>query len=99
MLKPLKEIGYEREVLIGKPELVCLHDVLNKWIDINIEYIEKYQFSDAMFWFNERANIGALAGAVWRLGGVALEEYSTIKGKGEGEYKGRNDLYFDYQCH
>jgi hypothetical protein len=41
-----------------------------------ISVLEK---KDALWWYNERVSVGGFAGAVWRSGGIVLEEYSTHK--------------------
>jgi hypothetical protein len=70
---------------------------LVQWLRINRDYIEEsenFQYRDSLYWYNERANIGALAGAMWKCGGFAVEEYSSSKGDGDTAQKnGRVDLY------
>jgi hypothetical protein len=46
-----------------------------------------------LYWYNERANVGALAGAVWKQGGMALEEYPAEKGSPGHKQDGRVDLF------
>lgn len=46
---------------------------------------------DPPYWYGERASVGTLAGAVWRKGGVCLQEYFADKG---GSVPGRGDLWF-----
>jgi hypothetical protein len=38
-----------------------------------------WKSQDALWWYNERVSIGGFAGAVWKRGGIVLEEYSTEK--------------------
>ena len=68
------------------------------WISINREYIEDSNFKDCMYWYNERACVGTLCGAIWKKGGVCLEEYSSIKATFDKEkpkeFLGRTDLFF-----
>ncbi len=49
------------------------------------------------YWFNERACVSLLAGAAWRAGWIALEEYGTRKvhlgDEGKDDRHGRCDLY------
>ncbi len=45
------------------------------------------------WWYHERTSVGFLAAAAWSVGGVALEEYSTIKTRDGKKYRGRCDLY------
>jgi len=82
------------EFKINDKKVDWLSPILKKWISINKEYIEQYESKDCLHWYNERANISAFAGAVWKSGGFALEEYSTKKGAGENIANGRVDLYF-----
>ena len=89
---------YTSEVIINNRKLHPIRKVFDSWININIEYSERYQYTDCLFWYNERSNVGALAGAIWRIGGVALEEYSSEKQVNTDDrvYQGRRDLYFEY---
>jgi hypothetical protein len=53
---------------------------------------------DAPYWYNERANISILAGAAWRAGKLALEEFghekSYKRGQNRGDrWMGRCDLW------
>jgi hypothetical protein len=66
-----------REV-IAEP-LPFLEDLLWEWITVQERYVRLSKGKDALWWYNERSSLGALAGAVWRAGGVVLEEYSTEK--------------------
>ncbi len=82
------------ESKINDKRVEWLSPILKKWISINKEYIEQHESKDCLHWYNERANISAFAGAVWKSGGFALEEYSTKKGAEENRANGRVDLYF-----
>ncbi len=90
------------------------NQILDEWIKIHQQYIEDDEFDDCMYWYNERANVGVLAGAIWKSGGIALEEYSSYKTKATEENEdteeaetrkitklreGRVDLYFYTQNH
>lgn len=56
--------------------------------------------SEAPYWYNERANVGTLAGAAWRSGLVALEEFQYIKGyKNKPKWLGRADLWLASEHH
>lgn len=48
--------------------------VLEEWI-LAIEKYSRMSGGEAPYWYNERANIGLLAAATWRTGGIALEEF------------------------
>jgi hypothetical protein len=73
-----------------------LAPVLKKWIVVNETYNKSEKWRDAIWWCNERANIGAFAAAVWLSGGVALEEYITRKKHKGSERAGRCDLSFRF---
>ncbi|SEL81021.1 hypothetical protein SAMN05216214_1254 [Atopomonas hussainii] len=88
--------GIESEVKIHSKKLSWLKPVLEQWLRVHRDYIESNNCDDSLYWYNERANVGALAGAIWRSGGFALEEFGAIKGKEEDESKGRVDLFFQY---
>jgi len=78
---------------IKDQSLKFLKPVLQKWISVHKIYTEKSK--NLNYLHNERANLSALAGAIWRCGGVALEEYAARKG--EKNSSGRIDLYFGYE--
>jgi len=66
--------------------------ILKQWGKISGSYCD--MTGDIPFWYNERACLSHLAGAVWKANGCALEEYSSVKGWGRGRHNGRIDLYF-----
>ena len=66
-----------------------LEPILKRWHDINVEYCDKYE--DAMYWYTERTNVGALSTAVWLSGSQALEEFSATRGFGKDQREGRAD--------
>lgn len=68
--------------------------LLAKWIKTNVELAEAWKGEDLPWWYNERASLSVLAGAVWRLGGVAFEEFTARKGEGRRTKTGRADMYF-----
>lgn len=55
-----------------------LKPVLRQWAKLTNKYCARTR-NDNPYWYNERANVSLLAGAAWRLGFVALEEYLTSK--------------------
>jgi hypothetical protein len=69
-----------------------LRKVLSAWIRLNNRYFKSLR-KDAAWWYNERAALGIFAAAAWDAGGVALEEYSTKKGRGQTVWRGRCDLF------
>src|SRR5882672_2253447 len=90
-----------REVLIVPKKLRFLEDLLWEWVSIQERSIRMWKGEDALWWYNERVSVGGFAGAVWRSGGIVLEEYSTKKFGGKnGTNKtsttvvGRGDMDF-----
>ncbi|KFN39072.1 MAG: hypothetical protein JU82_08530 [Sulfuricurvum sp. MLSB] len=67
--------------------------IIMQWIENNKQYLEANGFNDSAYWHNEMANISCLVGAIWKVGGVAISEYTTTKGGGQKDYS-RADLYF-----
>lgn len=66
--------------LVYTPKLRTLRPVLEAWIDAVHRYCKLQGHEDAPWWFNERASLSILAGAVWTLPAwAALEEYATTK--------------------
>jgi hypothetical protein len=58
------------------------------------------RFEDAPWWYNERASISFLSGAIWLSHGWALEEFASTKtvlseNRGRIKYTGRSDLMFE----
>jgi hypothetical protein len=76
--------------------------ILRKWLRCIARVTESWaQFKDLPWWYNERADISVLAGAVWKSGELAVEEFVSEKrrisrntGKLSRRYKGRIDFYF-----
>lgn len=52
--------------------------LLEEWL-LCIERFSRITEGDVPYWYNERANIGVLAGAAWRCGRIALEEFQYEK--------------------
>lgn len=77
--------------------------IIDRWIQNNIDYLLENDFKDAAYWHNEMANISCLVGAIWKIGGVAISEYTINKdtyndqnniiSSGQNN-NGRADLYF-----
>ncbi len=81
--------------------LRVLNTILERWTEANIELARLWcQDGDVPWWYNERANLSVLAGAIWRAGGLVFEEFLEEKrkitktGKLSMHYRGRVDLYF-----
>ncbi len=78
--------------------------IFKKWIKANEEIARAWRsVQDAPWWYNERASLSVFAGAIWRAGGFAFEEYSDEKREIRkrsrtlgSEYPGRVDLYFNW---
>ena len=70
-----------------------LKKVLKTWTKLNRQFF--IQSHDAPWWYNERADISVLSAAAWVAGGLALEEFSTKKGRGQSRRSGRCDLYIN----
>jgi len=58
-----------------------LKPILRSWISLNVTFGSYWarDYSDSPWWYNERATLSFFAGAVWRAGGWAFEEFSTSK--------------------
>lgn len=68
--------------------------LLEEWLLCIEQYCSLASGDDAPFIYTERANIGVLAGAAWRRGWIALEEFQYQKGyKNKPKWNGRADLY------
>jgi hypothetical protein len=82
------------------PRLRTLGPALEEWISLNAKLGREWQgVGDAPWWYNERALLSVFAGAVWRSGGSAFEEYSELK-RGEVQMtSGRVDLWFSTGRH
>jgi hypothetical protein len=91
------------ENFINSGSLRVLRPVFVAWFEIMEMYLESFDYKDCQWWYNERATLSSLAAAVWRAGGIALEEYCLEKGKKGDLWTGRCDLYFrlktqDFAC-
>jgi len=75
--------------------------VFESWFDVILQYEEQTRddngLGDAIYWYNERANIGAFAAALARNNIAVIEEYPALKGKGTDKSPGRVDLSFCYR--
>lgn len=69
--------------------------ILKSWFEIIHDYVEK-SGGDAIYWYNERANVGALSAAMARNKITVIEEYACLKGRGTNRRKGRADISFYY---
>lgn len=79
-----------------------LEDVLWEWVHVTERFVRlNRENKDLPWWYKERASLSVFAGAVWRVGGVALEEATATKkravgqrSRGPSRVQGRCDLYF-----
>jgi hypothetical protein len=70
-----------------------LRRLLQAWLSVCRRY-HRMTEDDRVWNYHERALTGFLAGAVWRAGGVALEEWRTDKKNDDGDRRnGRGDLW------
>ena len=81
--------------LANLPEL---GKVLRKWCNL-IRDESWLENGIVPWWFNERASLSTFAGAVWKTGGLVLEEYSMVKkprktSQVRDEKLGRTDIFF-----
>ncbi len=72
-----------------------LNPIIIQWIKNINKYSEKCGSEDALYWYNERANVGILSAAAWQCGYFSLEEFSAEKRtkSKENKYSGRIDLW------
>ena len=80
-------------------ELRSLRAVLQEWVRLNRllgRQWSKYA-GDLPWCYNERALLSVFAGAIWRAGGHAFEEFSDLKHKRKRQPKGngRVDIWFE----
>jgi hypothetical protein len=75
------------------PRLRCLRPALERWIAINRKLSHEWS-PDTPWWYNERASLSILAGAIWQENGTAFEEFSWTKTRSGKLGHGRVDLEF-----
>lgn len=69
--------------------------IMEEWLLAIERYTRIMDGEDAPYYYNERANVSVLAGAAWRSGWIALEEFQSEKGyRNKAKTNGRTDLYF-----
>lgn len=79
--------------VIPNKKLADWEGVIEEWVMLIDRYC-RVAPDDAPYWYTERANIGILAGACWRSGMVALEEFQWEKGyRNKPKWPGRADLW------
>jgi hypothetical protein len=96
--------GITKDVVVDET-LRSFEELLWEWTSI-IERMVRGWRSEAHvpWWYNERASLSPFAGAIWRTGGVAFEEFSakrktrTPNARGDTvRRRGRVDLQFSYR--
>lgn len=81
--------------VVTSSRLRCLHPVLERWCKINNQLGREWSSAnDAPWCYNERASVSVFAGAIWRSGEAAFEEYSELKRAKKQLATGRIDLWF-----
>lgn len=70
-------------------QLKSLKPVFEKLKEVHERYIKAEPRTETSFWHTERPQVGLLAGAAWRAGATALEEYGCDR----ANHRGRRDLY------
>lgn len=81
---------------------LSLDRILNKWLRTIKQVTDTWaRYHDVPWWYNERADLSILAGAVWKCREVAVEEFVSRKrriarstGRLSRKYSGRIDFYF-----
>ena len=87
--KPRHQGHYVR----GRKGLNVWAPLLEEWVKCVANYCKFYKGEDAPYWYTERANTSILAGAAWRCGMLALEEFQREKGyRTRDKWNGRVDL-------
>jgi hypothetical protein len=94
-----KLIGHDP--LPANAALKWLEPAIRMWTKVHCIYAEVFKEDDALYWYNERPQVGALAAAAWKANMYALEEYATTKHHPITKKKtGRIDLYIgDHNGH
>jgi hypothetical protein len=87
----LFEANPERGVL-ATGRLAHWHELLEEWCFVHERYC-RLNNGDAIYWQIERSNLAALAGAAWRAGWAALEEFAQDKLAMRSRFIGRADLF------
>lgn len=78
-----------------KASVQCLRPILKEWVRLNDSLSREWAVvGDAPWWYNERASVSVLAGAVWKVGDYAFEEYASVKKHKKKYSAGRLDLQF-----
>ena len=98
-------MGVEVKYYPGNSNRLSENDFLTgpilKFAEIIKSYTQNYATGveekfDVPYFYNERATLSVLAGGIWRADpdNLVIEEYSTLKDKEDGPFKGRRDIWF-----
>lgn len=72
-----------------------IKSIIKRWTNLIDAFTKELApYGDAPFWYNERTNLGILAGAVWQNGGYVLEEISIQNDFRDKKTTGRADCCF-----
>jgi hypothetical protein len=74
--------------VVAHGRLLHWHELLEEWCMVH-ERCCRLAKNDAIFWQSERSNLAALAGAAWRSGWAALEEFPHDKMANRSKFSGR----------
>lgn len=87
-------LRHPRDRHVRSREISTLEDILWEWVALTERTVRSWAPDDVPWWYNERASLSVLAGAVWRAGGTAFEEYADKKSTpGRASRAGRVDLH------
>lgn len=77
--------------------LVPLAPVLDKWIDLNRQYVVSWEGSDAAFGYTENTSTALFSSAAWMSGYPSICEINAGKGhkNSRNKWYGRIDIYID----
>jgi len=73
--------------------------ILQSWINVNKAYLKAHEWGLLPWYHTERTDVSLLAAAIWKAGGVAIEEYTIKKKKNVPDPKhpwGKGDLFFSF---
>jgi hypothetical protein len=92
----------KNEVMKIDKELKGLKPIIKTWMDLIRKYSNRHKNEDALYWYNERATLSTLVGAIWKWDGTALEEFLSTKTKSQNKKSkrtksGRTDLWFEWR--
>ena len=90
--------------VIAAGALQLFEDLLWEWTGVIKRVVRVWGQEDVPWWYNERASLSLFAGAIWKAGGIAFEEFSSEREHLPSEdltevvlQRGRIDLYFSYR--